>query len=304
MIPEQRMNSIEELRNVPVGRQGKQVSLRQVADVTEGTVIGQYDRYDMSRTVSLGANISGEDLGRVAERVEKAVAAAGNPPDKVKVAIRGQIAPMQELLASLSKGLGIAVLAIFLLLAANFQSFRLALAVILMVPGVAAGVVVALMLTGTTLNIQSFIGAIMAVGVAVANAILLVTFAERSRVGGMTPREAAAEGAASRLRPILMTSCAMIAGMLPMAIGFGEGGEQTAPLGRAVVGGLIGATLATLGVLPALFALFQRDNTRKTASIDPEDPASPFFQRGLVETAGDGNGNGAGVGHAAKTVKS
>jgi predicted RND superfamily exporter protein len=134
------------------------------------------------------------------------------------------------------------------------------------------------LLTGTTLNIQSFMGAIMAVGVAVANAILLVTFAERARVvEGMRVHNAAVEGAASRLRPILMTTFAMVAGMVPLAIGLGEGGEQTAPLGRAVIGGLLGATIATLVVLPALFALLQSDRARKTASIDPEDPASPYY---------------------------
>jgi predicted RND superfamily exporter protein len=137
---------------------------------------------------------------------------------------------------------------------------------------------VALWVTGTTLNIQSFMGSIMAIGVAVANAILLVTFAERSRVAGLTVANAAVEGAASRLRPILMTSFAMVAGMVPMAMGVGEGGEQTAPLGRAVIGGLVGATLATLVVLPAIFSVIQRDTARKTPSLYPEDPHSPYFR--------------------------
>src|SRR5437899_10212710 len=121
------------------------------------------------------------------------------------------------------------------------------------VPAVIAGVAVALWAPGTTLNIQSFMGAIMAIGVAVANAILLVTFAERSRHSGVASAAAAIEGAQSRIRPILMTSCAMLAGMLPLALALGEGGEQTAPLGRAVVGGLLAATLATLIVLPSVF---------------------------------------------------
>jgi multidrug efflux pump subunit AcrB len=147
---------------------------------------------------------------------------------------------------------------------------------VLTIPSVIAGVAVALLITGTTLNIQSFMGAIMAIGVAVANAILLVTFAERDRVNGATVPDAAVEGASSRLRPILMTSLAMIAGMIPMATGLGEGGQQSAPLGRAVIGGLIGATLATLLILPALFSIVQRETTRKTASLDPGDPASPY----------------------------
>ena len=131
-----------------------------------------------------------------------------------------------------------------------------------------------LWLTGTTLNLQSFMGAIMAIGVAVANAILLTTFAERSRMGGASAQDAGVEGARSRLRPILMTSCAMIAGMVPMAVGFGEAGEQTAPLGLAVIGGLLAATFATLTVLPSVFAIVQSRAHRRSASLDPDDPAS------------------------------
>jgi multidrug efflux pump subunit AcrB len=186
---------------------------------------------------------------------------------------------------------------IFLLLAANFQSFRLSLAIVLTVPAVVAGVAVALWLTRTTLNIQSFMGAIMAIGVAVANSILLITFAERRRVEGMAVRQAAVEGAAGRLRPILMTSCAMVAGMVPMAIGLGEGGEQTSPLARAVIGGLLGALAATLVVLPAIFALLPRDTTRRSASIHPDDEPSErtgdlAVARGLSPVLADrDNGN-------------
>src|SRR6185312_1055131 len=156
---------------------------------------------------------------------------------KVKVTVRGHVEPMVELFNGLRSGLLVAVGVVLLLLTANFQSLRLSIAVVLTIPAVVAGVAGMLWLTHTTLNIQSFMGAIMAVGVAVANAILLVTFAERSRVAGHDAPTAARDGAISRLRPILMTSLAMIAGMIPMAIGFGEGGEQTAPLGRAVIGG-------------------------------------------------------------------
>jgi multidrug efflux pump subunit AcrB len=168
-------------------------------------------------------------------------------------------------------GLMVAVVSIFLLLAGNFQSFRLSLAILLTIPAVIAGVAFALWLTGTTLNIESLIGAIMAIGVAVANAILLVTFAEQNRIDGVQAPVAAVAAAASRLRPILMTSCAMIAGMLPMAIGLGEGGSQTAPLGRAVIGGLTGATIATLIILPAVFAILQHKRTVKSASLLPAD---------------------------------
>ncbi len=134
-----------------------------------------------------------------------------------------------------------------------------------------------LLLTNTTVNIQSFIGAIMAVGVAMANAILLVTFSEQRRNESKDVSVAAISGAGSRLRAILMTSLAMIAGMLPMALAFGEAGQQNAPLGRAVVGGLIAATIATLFLLPLVFAMLQRKASYQSASMDPEDPESRFF---------------------------
>ena len=170
------------------------------------------------------------------------------------------------------------VLVIALLLAANFQSFRLALAVVSTVPAVLCGVVLMLRLTGTTLNIQSAIGGIMAVGVAVANAILLVTFAERARRAGQSPADAAITGATSRLRPILMTSFAMCVGMVPLALGLGESGAQTAPLGRAVLGGLAAATLATLFILPAVFALVASRKV-KQVSLDPDDPESGQYAK-------------------------
>jgi multidrug efflux pump subunit AcrB len=199
---------------------------------------------------------------------------------------------MAEMFGGLSMGLLMAIGVILLLLTANFQSFRLSLAVVLTIPAVIAGVAIVLWLTRTTLNIQSFMGVIMATGVAVANAILLVTFADRSRAEGREPWEAAIESARSRLRPILMTSCAMVAGMIPMALGLSEGGEQTAPLGRAVIGGLIGATCATLIVLPAIFATLQSRHARISASLDPDDPSSPYFELGprlaTVSGAGDG----------------
>jgi multidrug efflux pump subunit AcrB len=185
---------------------------------------------------------------------------------------------MQEMLDGLRRGLVLAVVAIFLLLTANFQSLKMSFIVVSTVPAVLAGVVMALWLTGTTLNIQSFMGAIMGVGVAVANAILLVTFAEQNRLGGVAAVDAGMEGARSRLRPILMTSAAMIAGMMPMALSLGEAGGQAAPLGRAVVGGLSAATIATLFVLPSVFALVQDRSHRRAASLDPNDPQSSHYQ--------------------------
>ncbi|MDB6066036.1 MAG: swrC [Pedosphaera sp.] len=277
-IPQARVTSLEEIKNLPmIGKDGKSVLLRNVASVTNGVTAGEYDRYNSQRTISVIANISGADLGTVSGQVQQAIHNAGDSPPKVTVNVRGQIVPLQQMLDGLRTGLLLTVAVIFLLLAANFQSVKLSLVVVSTVPAVIAGVAVALWLTHTTLNIQSFMGAIMAVGVAVANAILLVSFAERSRLGGLASDAAAIEGVRSRLRPILMTSFAMIAGMLPMAIGFGESGQQSAPLGRAVVGGLVAATLATLLILPSVFAILQKRSATRSASLSPQDPHSSYF---------------------------
>jgi len=166
---------------------------------------------------------------------------------------------------------------IFLLLAANFQSVRLALAIVLTIPAVLCGVLLMLRLTGTTLNVQSFMGAIMAIGIAVANSILLVTFAEHSRIEGAALFDAAREGASGRLRAILMTALAMISGMLPMAMGWGEGGGQSAPLARAVIGGLIVSTFATLGILPSLYVILKSRASTVSPSLNPMDPASRYY---------------------------
>ena len=271
-LPQQRMNSIAEVMNIPVGKSGEgPISLRSVADVGAGSIVGEYDRYNMQRMLTINANISGEDLGHAAHRVEDAMRRLGVPPPGITLTVRGQIVPMEEMFSGLRLGLGVAIVAVFLLLAGSFQSFRLSLAVVLTIPAVIAGVVLALAFTRTTLNIQSFMGAIMAVGVAVANSILLIASAERKRVEGASVFGAASEGSSGRLRPILMTSLAMIAGMSPMAGGLGEGGSQTAPLGRAVIGGLVGATLATLIMLPAIFAMLQRDRTRRSMSLHPDE---------------------------------
>ncbi|HEY8504248.1 MAG TPA: efflux RND transporter permease subunit, partial [Gemmataceae bacterium] len=277
-IPTHLVRSVADIETVPVkGAGGGGRLLRDVASVRRDTMPGEIDRYNMRRYVSLTANVEGADLGSVTRDLRRAIAAAGKAPAGVEVDVRGQVAPLEELFRGLGRGLVAAVAVIFLLLTAYFQSVRLALVALGTVPAVLLGVVAALLATGTTLNLQSFMGAIMAVGVAVAHAILLVTFAERERVAGLSARDAAAAGARGRVRPILMTSFAMIAGMLPMAVGFGEGGDQTAPLGRAVIGGLLFSTVTTLLVLPALFALVMGRAGRRSASLDPTDPHSPHY---------------------------
>jgi multidrug efflux pump subunit AcrB len=278
-VPQALMRSPTDVETVPI-KQGETgpLLLRDVADVREGTTPGEIDRYNMRRLISMTANIEGEDLGRVSNRIRAAIAAAGPTPPGVEVEVRGQVTPMHELFVGLGFGLLVAVVVISLLLIGYFQSIRLALTSVSGVPAVLFGVVLVLIVTGTTLNIQSFMGTIMAVGVAVANAILLVTFAERNRKEGMLASQAAVEAARARLRPIAMTSLAMIAGMIPMALGLGEGGDQTAPLGRAVIGGLLASTVATLALLPSVFALFMSGAPTASVSLSPTDPASVYYE--------------------------
>jgi multidrug efflux pump subunit AcrB len=286
-VPPHEMNSAAKVGTVSVkGQTDKQLLVRDLATVRAGTMPGQYDRYNMKRQVSLTANIEGEDLGRVIGHLHHALEAAGTPPRGAMVDVRGQVVPMEEmfgalgggrLLEGLTLGLLLSIVVIFLLLTAYFQSIRLALASLSTVPAVIAGASAMLLATGTTLNLQSFVGLIMAIGVVTANAILLTNFAERFRREGHAAADAAVEAAQRRLRPLLMTSFAMIAGMVPLALGLGEGGEQTAPLGRAVLGGLMASMTAKLLVLPSVFAAFLGSSSTRSASLDPDDPDSPHY---------------------------
>jgi multidrug efflux pump subunit AcrB len=276
-VPQSDVASVQDVEHIPVTQGAASHPLvGDVAQVGYGTVVGEYHRLNGQRLVTLTANVSGEDLGRISRELDKAIKRAGDIPRGVKVTIRGQIGPMKQTLTNLGVGLLLAVLVIYLLLAANFQSLRLAFVVLSTVPAVICGVLFVLFMTRTSLNIQSFMGAIMAIGVAVANAILLVTFAEEYRRSGNAANVAAIHGAKTRMRPILMTSMAMIAGMVPMALGIGEGSQQTAPLGRAVIGGLLFATGATLLILPLVFSVVQQGARVQSPSLDPDDPASAF----------------------------
>jgi multidrug efflux pump subunit AcrB len=279
-IPQNKMASTEDVENLPVMNQevqGGRTLLRDIARVDYGTAPGEIDRYNMQRVVSLTANIHGKALGQVVSEVRAAIARVGAPPRSVTVFTRGQVPAFEETFSGLRVGLLLSVGVIFLLLVANFQSVRLALAVVSTVPAVIAGVLLTLLLTGTTLNVQSFMGAIMAIGISVANAILLVTFAENARHGGAGLQEATRAGSTGRLRAVLMTALAMIAGMIPIALGTGER-AQTAPLGRAVIGGLLFATGATLIVLPAVYTLLQVRAGSGSRSLDPSDPESSYYE--------------------------
>ena len=282
-IPQHKMASIEDVENLPVMNHeavGNDVSRPLVADVAKvdyGTAPGEVDRYNMQRLVSFTANIHGKPLGQVVGEVRKAIARLGEPPRGIIVFTRGQVPAFEETFAGLRIGLLVSIAVIFILLAANFQSFRLAFAVVSTVPAVICGVLLILLVTGTTINVQSFMGAIMAIGISVANAILLVTFTENARRSGQTIRDAVIEGSSERLRAVLMTAMAMIAGMIPIALGTGER-AQAAPLGRAVIGGLLLATAATLTILPATYAILQARARSESVSLNPYDPESKYYE--------------------------
>ena len=279
-VPQAKMTSIADIGNIPVGSTtGARPLVNQLADLRTGTVPGELDRQNGQWMLALSANVAGRDLRIANNAIEQALKDTGAPPRGVRTQIRGQVSAMHQIFGELVIGLAAAIGVILLLLTANFQSFRLALAVLSTAPAVLTGSVLMLLITGTTLNLESFMGTIMAIGVAGANAILLVSFAEQNRLKGIPAREAARSAAAERLRPVLMTSVAMIAGMVPMALAIGQGSEETAPLGRAVIGGLSVATLATLFLLPMVFGIVQRNAAIGSRSLDPEDPESQWFEQ-------------------------
>jgi multidrug efflux pump subunit AcrB len=276
-VPIQRMDSPDQIETIPLdlASPGINLMVRDVARVGTGYQPGEYDRTSMQRYLSITANVEGEDLGRAARQVEQALRDAGTPPRGVHVESRGQVAPMEEMFTSLAIGLAVAVVVILVMLTAYFQSFSLALASVGAVPGVLAGVALMLYATGTTLNIESFMGTIMSIGVSVSNSVFLITFAGRDWREGMPAPDAAVRGASERLRPILMTASAMIVGMVPMALALESGSQMQAPLGRAVIGGLLVSTFATLLILPSLFAIIMGKRMYQSPSLDPNDPESP-----------------------------
>jgi multidrug efflux pump subunit AcrB len=272
--PQFRMNSTDEIEMIPVsGKSG--VFLRDVAQWKPLLSPGEYDRLNQQRFITLTANIYDQDLGTAISDVEEAVTSLGELPKGIKVLVKGQADLLKETMFELQAGLLVAVVVIFLLIATNFQSFRLSFITLSIVPAVIAGSFLLLILTGKTLNIQSYMGTIMAVGVAIANAILFITNAEELRKDGR--QHTYRQGAFNRLRPIVMTSLAMIAGMIPMSLGLGEGGDQVAPLGTAVIGGLLFSLISTLLFLPVIYDRFEGKRSYSNASLDPEDENSKHF---------------------------
>lgn len=276
--PQYTLNSTEQLELIPVyNNAGNPIYLRDVASLEKIVVPGEYDRINMQRFITLTANIHNKDLGTAVKEVKKTIASLGNLPQGVKILVRGQADLLSQTMSELQSGLFIAIVVIFLILAINFQSFKLSFSVLSIIPAVISGSVLLLLLTGKTLNIQSYMGIIMAVGVAVSNAILFITNAEFNRK--IDPSSGyAALGAYNRIRPILMTSLAMIAGMIPMSIGLGEGGEQTAPLAIAVIGGLLFSTISTLLFLPVVYNRLIGNKSYINPSLDPEDENSKYYE--------------------------
>src|SRR5260221_4890457 len=252
-VPQPAMTSLKDIQTIPVNSNtGTHPILSQVADIQSTTVPGELNRQNGMWLIIASANVGNNDFARAAKEIDRAIVKAGQGPLRVTTQVRGHVSALKQIFTELAIGLALAVVVILLLVTANFQSVRLALIVISSAPAVLVGAILILLLAGTTLNLESFMGTIMAIGVAVANAILLVSFAEQNRRNGADPVSAARAAAAERLRPVLMTSLAMIAGMIPMSLAIGRGSEETAPLSRALIGGLLAPTLTTLFPLPTV----------------------------------------------------
>jgi multidrug efflux pump subunit AcrB len=262
-VPESRMDSLSALNSIPINAsrpgEGDVQLLANLATVTRSTMPPLISHYNVMPVIDVFGGVSGRDLGGVLRDLKPLIAQAekelspGN-----SIIVRGQAETMRSSFTGLGIGLVMAIVLIYLLLVVNFQSWLDPFIIITALPGALAGVVWALHLTLTTASVPALMGAIMSLGVATANSVLVVTFARNDLQQGMDPLTAAWEAGVSRLRPVLMTAAAMVIGMLPMALAFGEGGEQNAPLGRAVIGGLVVATIATLFFVPVVFSLLHR----------------------------------------------
>ncbi|HUH28625.1 efflux RND transporter permease subunit [Gelidibacter sp.] len=277
-IPYSEILSETQLRSMPVKKGNIRPVLEDVANIRHSTAPAQVNRKGPNRYVTLIANIHNKDLGSASAAVKEAIKQAGEPPRGVTVWTEGTMNLLDETMSSLMSGLAVALVAIFLMMAAYYQSFKVPMVILSVAPAVFAGSLLVLYLTGSTLNLQSYMGIIMAIGVSVSNTILLVDQGEfYRRKLLLKPENAARLASAARLRPILMTAVAMFAGMLPMAIGIGEGSEQAAPLGRAVIGGLIGSSITILLLIPHFYSSVMSRATVKSVSLDPDDQDSEYY---------------------------
>lgn len=276
-IPESKMSSKNDISEIPLLKNSERPLLGDVASLTMDSTYGEIDNIGALPMLTVTANLFKKDLGSATKDVNKAIASLGELPRGLSVQMIGMSNTLNETLSSLQSGLIVAIVVIFLMLAANFQSFTVSAIVLATVPAVLMGSLILLMLCGSTLNLQSYMGMIMSVGVSISNAVLLITNAEQIRIHNGNAVLSATEAAALRIRPIVMTATAMVVGMLPMALGLGEAGDQSSPLGRAVIGGLIASTFAVLFILPLAFAWGQGKASKKSVSLDPEDPESTHF---------------------------
>jgi CzcA family heavy metal efflux pump len=270
--PEYRVGSISDLANTPVSGTGNQPAqiLGGLSTITRGNSTAVASHYNLAPVVDIYATTNSRDLGAVAGDIKTVLAdAQAHAPKGVTITLRGQYVTMKSAFSGLFFGLIAAIVLIYLLIVVNFQSWLDPFVIITALPGAVAGIIWMLFVTGTTLSVPALTGAIMCMGVATANSILVVSFARERLAEHGEATKAALEAGMTRFRPVLMTALAMVIGMLPMAMGFGEGGEQNAPLGRAVIGGLIVATFATLMFVPVIFSLaHRRDAERKSARPD------------------------------------
>ena len=282
-VPENEMTSIQDLKEVPILQNTSRPVLGDVATITTGTTYGEADDIGAISELSVTANLYKTDQGTATTDLKRALAELGDPPRGVHLEIRGLSQTLTATLDSLQTGLIVAIVVIFLMLAANFQSFTVSLIVLFTVPAVLFGSMLMLTLTGDTLNLQSYMGMIMSVGVSISNSVLLITNAEQLRKRNGNSIESAKEAAGLRIRPIIMTAVAMVVGMIPMASGLSEGGGQATPLGRAVIGGLVASTFGALFILPLVFSWFMNKTSTDSVSLDPEDKESKHYIPSLYE---------------------
>ena len=266
--PQYTMTSLEDLKSVPIDSSGQTQILGGLATITRGFGPAIVSHYDAEPIIDIYGAAQGRDLGSIATDIRSQIAAwHGKLPRGTHILLRGQVETMLASYTGLAVGIAGAIVLVYLLIVVNFQSWTDPFIIITALPAAIAGIAWVLLATGTTLSVPALTGAIMAVGVATANSILVVSFARERMHAGATAVEAALDAGFTRFRPVLMTALAMVIGMLPMAFGMGDGGEQNAPLGRAVIGGLLFATLATLVLVPAVFAAIHgRDKEREVSS--------------------------------------
>ncbi|HUI57600.1 MAG TPA: efflux RND transporter permease subunit [Bryobacteraceae bacterium] len=256
--PQYAAQSLQDLRNIPLTTRhaGPSEILNDMTSISRGNGLAVANHYNIQRVVDIYGSVDGRDLGSVGAEVQRIVDAhRKEAPRGTEMFVRGQVETMSTSFRGLSGGLVFAIVLIYLLIVVNFQSWLDPFIIITALPGALAGIVLILFITGTTLSVPAMMGAIMCMGVATANSILVISFAKDMLLQTGDPVRAALAAGETRFRPVLMTALAMIIGMIPMALGMGEGGEQNAPLGRAVIGGLLVATVATLTIVPAVFSL-------------------------------------------------